>query len=63
MRREVFGQLDEDLRIPESQCFFPHPFRIDEISDKIQQLGGIDVCYGGIGYHGHVAFNEPPISR
>jgi len=63
MRREVFGQLDEDLRIPESHCFFPHPFRIDEISDKIQQLGGIDVCYGGIGYHGHVAFNEPPISR
>jgi len=63
MRREVFGQLDADLRIPESQCFFPHPFRIDEISDKIQELGGIDVCYGGIGYHGHVAFNEPPISR
>ena len=63
MRREVFGQLDEDLRIPESQCYFPHPFRIDEISDKIQELGGIDVCYGGIGYHGHVAFNEPPISR
>ena len=63
MRREVFGQLDQDLRIPESQCFFPHPFRIDEISDKIQELGGIDVCYGGIGYHGHVAFNEPPISR
>jgi glucosamine-6-phosphate deaminase len=63
MRREVFGQLDEDLRIPESHCFFPHPFRIDEISDSIQELGGIDVCYGGIGYHGHVAFNEPPISR
>jgi glucosamine-6-phosphate deaminase len=63
MLREVFGQLDEDLRIPETQCFFPHPFRIDEVSDKIQELGGIDVCYGGIGYHGHVAFNEPPISR
>jgi glucosamine-6-phosphate deaminase len=63
MRREVFGQLDEELRIPANQCFFPHPFRIDETSDKIQELGGIDVCYGGIGYHGHVAFNEPPISR
>src|SRR5690606_11637961 len=23
----------------------------------------IDTCYGGIGYHGHIAFNEPPISR
>jgi glucosamine-6-phosphate deaminase len=26
-------------------------------------LGGIDCCFGGIGYHGHVAFNEPPLSR
>ncbi|MCX6634421.1 MAG: glucosamine-6-phosphate isomerase [Acidobacteria bacterium] len=63
MRREVFGRLDRDLRPPESQQFFPHPFRIDEISAKIQAVGGIDCCYGGIGYHGHVAFNEPPLSR
>src|SRR5947207_9792543 len=55
MRREVFEHLHEELRIPANQCFFPHPFRIDEISDKIQELGGIDVCYGGIGYHDHVA--------
>ena len=26
-------------------------------------MGGIDICYGGVGYHGHIAFNEPPISR
>ena len=63
MRREVFGRLDVELRIPESQQFFPHPFRIDEISEKIRVVGGIDCCYGGIGYHGHVAFNEPPLSR
>lgn len=63
MRREVFAKLDPDLRIPDSQCFFPDPFRIDEISEKIREAGGIDCCYGGIGYHGHVAFNEPPISR
>jgi glucosamine-6-phosphate deaminase len=24
-------------------------------------VGGIDTCYGGIGIHGHVAFNEPPL--
>jgi glucosamine-6-phosphate deaminase len=63
MKRELFSKLDPELRIPEDQCFFPHPFRIDEISDRIQAFGGIDACYGGIGYHGHVAFNEPPISR
>ena len=63
MRREVFYRLDPALRIPEANIFFPHPFRIDEISAKIAAVGGIDCCYGGIGYHGHVAFNEPPLSR
>ncbi|MCB9383674.1 MAG: 6-phosphogluconolactonase [Bryobacterales bacterium] len=63
MKRELFAKLDEDLRIPEEQTHYPHPFRIDEISEKIREVGGIDVCYGGVGYHGHVAFNEPPLSR
>jgi glucosamine-6-phosphate deaminase len=63
MRREFFAHIDEVLRIPEDHCFFPHPFRIDEIGERIDELGGIDCCYGGVGYHGHVAFNEPPISR
>jgi glucosamine-6-phosphate deaminase len=63
MRRELFAHIDEELRIPEDHCYFPHPFRIDEISEKIHEVGGIDCCYGGIGYHGHVAFNEPVISR
>jgi glucosamine-6-phosphate deaminase len=59
MRRELFAHVD----IPPEQCFFPHPFRIDEISERIRESGGIDCCYGGVGYHGHVAFNEPPLSR
>jgi glucosamine-6-phosphate deaminase len=63
MRQEVFGRLDEELRIPDDHCFFPHPFRIDEIDEQIERVGGIDCCYGGIGYHGHVAFNEPPNTR
>lgn len=63
MQRRLFEQIDEDLRIPAEQRFFPHPFRIDESSDKIREVGGIDCCYGGVGYHGHVAFNEPPLSR
>lgn len=63
MRRNLFAGLDRKLRIPDDHVFFPHPFRIDEISEAIDREGGIDCCYGGIGYHGHVAFNEPPISR
>lgn len=62
MRTQVFNQLDEDLRIPEDHVHFPHPLHLDEISKQIQKVGGIDTCYGGIGYHGHIAFNEPPNS-
>jgi glucosamine-6-phosphate deaminase len=63
MRREVYARIDPGLRIPDEQCFFPHPFRPDEISDNMREAGGVDVCFGGVGYHGHVAFNEPPLSR
>lgn len=63
MRHQVFAHIDEALRIPEDHVTFPHPFHPDEISAKIRQVGGIDCCYGGVGYHGHVAFNEPPLSR
>jgi glucosamine-6-phosphate deaminase len=63
MRKNLFDLLDADIKIPEENVHFPHPFRIDEISERIQEVGGIDTCYGGIGYHGHIAFNEPHISR
>jgi glucosamine-6-phosphate deaminase len=63
MRRTLFAGLDSKLRMPEDHGFFPNPLRIDAISEAITSVGGIDCCYGGIGYHGHVAFNEPPISR
>ncbi len=63
MRRDFFARLDAGLRIPDAQVFFPRIERIDEVSETIAKLGGIDTCYGGVGVHGHVAFNEPPISR
>ena len=62
MRKNVFDQLDPDLRIPEGQIHFPDPLNLDRIRQEIEAVGGIDSCYGGLGYHGHVAFNEPPIS-
>ncbi|MEG2524586.1 MAG: glucosamine-6-phosphate isomerase, partial [Oscillospiraceae bacterium] len=33
-----------------------HPERIGEI---IADLGGVDICFGGLGINGHIAFNEP----
>jgi len=63
MRRHVIEKLDRDLRPSETHIHFPSPFDPDAISERISAAGGIDTCFGGIGYHGHVAFNEPPISR
>ena len=34
----------------------------DAIAEKMKEVGGIDSAYGGIGYRGHIAFNEPPRS-
>jgi len=63
LREKLLGAIDEDLRPPAERLVVPHPFRPDEISEKIRECGGVDACYGGIGYHGHVAFNEPPNTR
>ncbi len=59
----LFDRLDPELRIPASHIHFPDPLNLDRLSQSIADVGGIDTCYGGIGFHGHVAFNEPPISR
>lgn len=62
-QRELFARLAADLAPPTEQIYFPDPLHIDDISRRIADIGGIDTCYGGIGIHGHVAFNEAPISR
>jgi glucosamine-6-phosphate deaminase len=63
LQRELIARIDADLRMPAGQHIAPHPFRIDEFSEVLEKVGGADCCFGGIGYHGHVAFNEPPLSR
>ncbi|MBI4910216.1 MAG: 6-phosphogluconolactonase [Acidobacteria bacterium] len=63
LQRELFSKIDPELAMPADHHIVPHPFRIDEFSETLERVGGADCCFGGIGYHGHVAFNEPPISR
>jgi glucosamine-6-phosphate deaminase len=59
MLDSFFGLIDADLRPPESQIHFPTTDKIDGYADEIEQAGGADVCYGGIGWSGHIAFWEP----
>jgi glucosamine-6-phosphate deaminase len=60
---DFLQQLDEELRPLRSQWIVPDPFEIDRVEKFFESRGGVDVCYGGVGVHGHIAFNEPPVSR
>lgn len=62
MRRHFYQDIDSALTIPENQRHFPSVYEIDAISQAITALGGIDTTYGGIGYRGHLAYNEAPRS-
>jgi glucosamine-6-phosphate deaminase len=56
-----FDRVDSELRPPEDQIHFPTRDAIADYSARIEALGGADVCYGGIGWSGHIAFWEPQL--
>jgi glucosamine-6-phosphate deaminase len=59
MEKNLFDLIDRSLGLNNAQIVFPDPANLDYNDDMIEKLGGIDACYGGLGYHGHIAFNEP----
>lgn len=59
MWNNFLGRIDEDLRPPDRQIHFPTSDEIATYSAQIEDAGGADVCYGGIGWAGHIAFWEP----
>lgn len=59
MNREVYSKIKPELMMAEEQRIFPDPNNLKDISDTINKLGGVDICFGGIGINGHLAFNEP----
>ncbi len=58
MQEGFFGLVDRELRPPEGQIHFPTTDTIGDYSARLEDLGGADVCYGGIGWCGHIAFWE-----
>ncbi len=57
--RLFFDRLNPDCLPAKNQIIAPDQNNIDTLESLIEEIGGIDTCYGGIGIHGHVAFNEP----
>lgn len=58
MKNNVYGKIDADLLMPENQRIFPDPKDPAKLTRLVEDLGGIDTAYGGIGINGHLAFNE-----
>ena len=53
-------KIDEKLNIPKDQRVFPDPPRYrSSFTGLSKRWGKVDVCYGGVGITGHIAFNEP----
>jgi glucosamine-6-phosphate deaminase len=60
MDRAFYGLLDAELAPPPENRVFPDPRDPEAIGRLIENRGGVDACFGGIGINGHIAFNEPP---
>jgi glucosamine-6-phosphate deaminase len=60
MDRLFYDRLDPGLAPRPENRVFPDPQNCDAIQELIARRGGVDVCFGGIGINGHIAFNEPP---
>jgi len=59
MKNNFFRRIDRELRPPESQIMGLTNANLRDYGKMIADLGGADVCYGGIGWSGHLAFIEP----
>ncbi len=59
MDRNVYSRIDPALVMPAGQRVFPDPEDTEKQSRLLRELGGADICFGGIGITGHLAFNEP----
>lgn len=60
MNKEFYERVSPDLVMDEGHRHFPEVGKEAEYDALIEELGGIDYCFGGLGINGHVAFNEPP---
>jgi glucosamine-6-phosphate deaminase len=61
MWRDLFNRIKPELAIPAEQIHFPSTANIASYTTMLEDLGGADVCYGGCGWNGHIAFFEPHI--
>jgi 6-phosphogluconolactonase/glucosamine-6-phosphate isomerase/deaminase len=57
--KNFYSQVDEKLRPPRENMQGLTKKNLKDYGRMIADLGGADVCYGGIGWSGHIAFIDP----
>lgn len=60
MERALWSRLDPLLGSPHRYRHFPDPRDPAATTRLIEECGGVDVAFGGVGITGHLAFNDPP---
>ena len=60
MKENLVELLDAQLKFGLDNIHFPDPDHPGEVTRMIEEIGGVDICYGGFGITGHFAFNDPP---
>ena len=59
MHEKLFSKFDPSLGFREENAHFPDPAAPDAYDPAIAAAGGLDLQLLGIGFNGHIAFNEP----
>lgn len=59
MHETFFSKLDPALGFREANAHFPDPSGPERYDPEIAAEGGLDLQLLGIGFNGHIAFNEP----
>ena len=59
MHEMLFSKFDPELGFREENAHFPDPASPETYDPAIAEAGGLDLQLLGIGFNGHIAFNEP----
>ena len=59
MHEKLFSKFDPSLGFREENAHFPDPAEPGKYDPAIAAAGGLDLQLLGIGFNGHIAFNEP----
>jgi glucosamine-6-phosphate deaminase len=60
VRRELVEPMPAAAALRPEQILFPDPEDPGGYDRRLEELGGAEICFAGVGINGHLAFNEPP---